>query len=162
MVKKEPWNCMALKETPEERALASLSVEGQIARDKVLAQSIAIKHDEGKAPWGLLPFDTLNEILKVLTFGAQKYSARNWEKGFQYDRVFNAVMRHLTTWWQEGTPDPETGKSHLTHAACGILFLLTYEVRGLTGLDNRPCRKTNEGDTQNESPKTTLLGYNKK
>jgi len=99
---------------------------------------VPVKTDIDKPRWSLLPFKALNEIVKVLTFGAIKYEVDNWRKGngFNYDRVFSATMRHLTSWWEGEDKDPETGLSHLAHAGCNILFLLEYELTGL-GNDNR-------------------------
>lgn len=95
------------------------------------------KDDQGKPRMELLPGDALNEIAKVLTFGAAKYEDRNWERGMKWGRPFGALMRHMWAWWQGEDKDPETGLSHLAHAACCILFLLSYELRK-TGEDDRP------------------------
>lgn len=90
-----------------------------------------------KEPWHLLPFDALQGIVKVLWYGAQKYAERNWEKGMAYSDVYGGVLRHLSSWWRREDKDPETNYSHLWHAGCGILFLITYEMRGI-GTDDRP------------------------
>lgn len=95
------------------------------------------KDDTGKLPYHLLPSDAVEEILKVLAFGATKYAPRNWEKGMAWSRPFSALMRHMWAWWRGERCDPETGLSHLAHAGCCILFLLSYEVRG-GGNDDRP------------------------
>lgn len=95
------------------------------------------KDDQGKPRMELLPGDALNEIAKVLTFGAAKYEDRNWERGMKWGRPFGALMRHMWAWWQGEDKDPETGLSHLAHAACCILFLLSYELRK-AGEDDRP------------------------
>lgn len=102
------------------------------------------KLDEGKLPWYLIPWDALIEIVKVLLFGASKYEERNWEKGINYDRLFAGVIRHLISWWNGETYDPETGLNHLAHACCGILFLLTYSIRGMYSFDNRPKTEATE------------------
>lgn len=100
-----------------------------------------IKHDHGKPPWDLIPWDAVHEIVLVLQFGAQKYGSRNWEGGLLYSRLFAAAQRHLTSWFQDHEDyDPETGISHLAHAACCCLFLLAFVVRGREDLDDRPCR----------------------
>lgn len=99
------------------------------------------KDDSQKDPWQLLPWDALRGIVKVLAFGANKYDARNWEKGMEWDRVWRAAIEHLTEWFQHGKPDPETGYSHLWHAGCCVLFLIAYELRGI-GTDNRPRAST--------------------
>jgi hypothetical protein len=95
------------------------------------------KFDDGKLPYDLLPGDAIEEIVKVLQFGAVKYGERNWEKGMKWNRPFAALMRHMWAWWRGEGKDPETGLSHLAHAGCCILFLLSYTLRGL-GEDNRP------------------------
>ena len=102
-----------------------------------------VKHDEGKLPWDLMPYDALKEVVKVLLFGMKKYSARNWESGIVYSRLYSAAIRHLTAWFQEREDlDPETGLSHLAHASCCILFMLAFVVRGASNfyknLDDRP------------------------
>ena len=78
-------------------------------------------------------------IAKVLAFGADKYSERNWEKGMVWSRPFSALLRHITAWWGGEDKDEETGYSHLWHAGCCILFLIAFEIRGI-GLDDRPER----------------------
>ena len=102
----------------------------------------AIKHDEGKIPVQLLPFDSLFEISKVLGHGAEKYEPRNWERGLEWDRIFRATLTHLWLWWMKadvgkGPGIDESGFSHLTHAGCNILFLIAHEKRKI-GEDNRP------------------------
>jgi hypothetical protein len=94
------------------------------------------KDDFGKLPWHLLPPDAVEEILKVLAFGQSKYGARNWEQGMAWHRPFGALMRHMWAWWRGEKADPETGLTHLAHAGCCILFLLSYELRQI-GVDDR-------------------------
>ena len=94
------------------------------------------KDDDNKLPWHLLPPDALEEILRVLQFGAVKYEPRNWEKGMAYSRLFSALMRHCWAWFRGERLDPETKLHHLAHAACCVLFLLTYELRSI-GKDDR-------------------------
>ena len=95
------------------------------------------KDDSGKTPWHLMPPDALNQIAQVLEFGANKYGDRNWERGMNWSRPFSALMRHMWAWWRGEDRDPETGLSHLAHAGCCILFLLTYQGHA-TGKDDRP------------------------
>jgi hypothetical protein len=96
-----------------------------------------VKHDLGKLPWHLLPPDAVEEVVKVLAFGATKYGERNWEQGMAWHRLFAATLRHLWAWWRGEEADPETGLSHLSHAACCVLFLLAYQSRGI-GEEDRP------------------------
>lgn len=95
------------------------------------------KFDQDKVRYDLLPIDALEEISKVLTFGAKKYSDRNWEKGMDYSRLYRGALGHIWYWWRKNDLDPETGLSHLAHAGCCVLFLLSYMLRK-TPNDNRP------------------------
>lgn len=95
-----------------------------------------VKFDEDKVRMELLPPELLVGTAQILTFGAEKYGVRNWEGGMDWSRVFGALMRHMWAWWKGENLDPETGHSHLKHAACCIAFLMAYEERG-TGKDDR-------------------------
>lgn len=96
--------------------------------EKATAVPQAIKYDAGKLDWSLIPWDSVEEILKVLEFGKQKYSSWNWAtgEGFKYTRVFNSLVRHLFAWIRGEDVDPESGLSHLAHAGCNIFFLLYF------------------------------------
>lgn len=95
------------------------------------------KDDEGKTRFDLINPDFLFALSDVLTYGANKYGARNWEKGMKWSRVFGALMRHMWAWWKGERYDSETNLSHLAHAAACIMFLVAYEMRQM-GEDDRP------------------------
>lgn len=106
--------------------------------------SEGLKDDQDKVRMELLPPELLIGTAKVLTFGAKKYTDRNWELGTKWSRVFGALQRHLWAWWGGERFDTETGYSHLWHAACCLAFLIAYEARK-TGTDDRPsaaCERT--------------------
>lgn len=94
------------------------------------------KHDSGKVMLELLPFESLEQIAQVLTFGAKKYAAHNWRGGFAWSRLLGACLRHLFAWARGQDNDPESGLSHLAHAGCCILFLIAHVVNGY-GEDDR-------------------------
>lgn len=99
--------------------------------------TVGVKYDSNKSRYDLVPPESLEAVVQVLTFGADKYGDRNWEGGLSYGRVFAACMRHLWAWWKGEATDTESGLPHLAHAACCIFFLLAYEARD-TGEDDRP------------------------
>lgn len=101
------------------------------------------KDDHGKLPYHLLPPELMEATAAVLDFGAGKYGERNWERGMAWSRPFSALMRHMWAWWRGYDKDPETGMSHLWHAACCIAFLIAYESRG-AGTDDRPWERTDD------------------
>ena len=99
-----------------------------ITMESVRLYNEAIRHDEGKTNWSLMPFEALEEINKVLEFGATKYSANNWQEGtgFKYSRVLNSLLRHVFAFMRGEDKDPESGLSHMAHAGCNVLFILYY------------------------------------
>lgn len=60
----------------------------------------------------------------------------NWAKGFTWSRLIGAALRHLFAFARGEDRDPESGLSHLAHAGCCILFLITHE-RCKLGTDDR-------------------------
>jgi len=90
--------------------------------------NIGQKHDTGKARWDLLPYESVEYIVDVLTFGAEKYAPDNWKKvPDPMNRYFAAAMRHLVAHRKGEQLDPESCRSHLAHAACCLLFMLHFE-----------------------------------
>lgn len=85
-----------------------------------------LKFDDGKLRWDLLPLDCIEDLVKILTFGANKYGVNNWQK-VEEDRYFAALMRHLVASRLGELNDSESGLSHLSHAMCNVLFLLWIE-----------------------------------
>jgi len=119
---------------PREYPLKNM-VAGTTSEKKKLTEGA--KFDQGKPAFGLLAPELLFGVSEILEYGANKYAARNWEKGISYTRVFGGLMRHLWAWWGGEINDPETGKPHLWHAGCGLMFLIAYEARGMKEYDDR-------------------------
>lgn len=92
--------------------------------------------DEGKAPLALVPRSLLEAVSRVLEFGARKYKADNWRLGIEWRRVAGSLLRHTFAWLEGEDKDPESGLSHLAHAATNVAFLLEYE-RTHQELDDR-------------------------
>lgn len=96
------------------------------------------RNDQGKPLYSLLPTDALEGVTRVLTFGAKKYAERNWEKGMDWSRCFNSMMRHAWGYWRGEDLDPESGLPHVDHMVCNALFLAAYWRRpDLKGFDDR-------------------------
>ena len=92
--------------------------------------------DQKDARFGLIPPNALREVARVYGYGADKYDARNWEKGLPFGPVYDAAQRHLNSFNAGVDLDAESGLHHLAHAAFGILSLLEYTLTG-TGTDDR-------------------------
>ena len=91
------------------------------------------KADAGKTLAGvLLDFGhALEGVAKVGTMGAAKYSRGGWQQvpsGQQ--RYMDAALRHLLKHGQGETHDPESGLTHLSHAAWNLLAIAELDARG--------------------------------
>jgi len=87
-----------------------------------------LKYDEGKPDYTLIPWEALEEVVKVLEAGEKKYARNNWQKVEDADfRYLKAAFRHLISYAKGEQNDPETGLSHLAHACCCMLFLLHFD-----------------------------------
>jgi hypothetical protein len=108
---------------PTERL--TFTEEEEELRRKAKNGELGIKFDGEKLRWDLLPWEEVSEIVDILTFGAKKYADNNWQHvPNRRTRYFAASMRHLTKWFMGERLDPESGRNHLAHALCCILFLL--------------------------------------
>lgn len=112
-------------------------------RNTLLIKDEAVKSDEGKTDWSLVPFEALEGMANVLTFGAKKYAAWNWQLGggFKWTRVLASTFRHLFAFARGEDNDPESGLSHISHAQCNLLFLAYYiRNKGKDTKDDRNVR----------------------
>jgi hypothetical protein len=85
------------------------------------------KADAGKLDWTLVPWDALVPIVRVLEYGATKYERDNWLNVPDSTRRYTAaLLRHVLAYASGEEKDPDTGESHLAHAGCCLLFLLSH------------------------------------
>lgn len=98
----------------------------------------ATKHDSGKPHYSLIPPEALDGLARLYTMGAQKYDARNWEKGMAYSRLYDAMQRHAQKWFSREDHDQEDGQHHLLSAIWCAMALYTYQARPGIGTDDRP------------------------
>lgn len=87
------------------------------------------KFDGGKLQYGLLPPLALKATVDVLTFGAEKYEPDNWKVvPDSKRRYFDALQRHVWAWKEGEQIDPESGRHHLAHALCCLMFLYEHDI----------------------------------
>lgn len=92
------------------------------------ANQKGIKFDSNKARWSLVPEGVMEEVVQVLEYGAAKYAPDNWKHVPEATtRYYDAAMRHIDAWWRGEAEDGETGRSHLAHAICCLMFLQWLE-----------------------------------
>ncbi len=86
------------------------------------------KFDEKKLRYDLIPPVVLEELAKVLTYGAEKYGDHNWKNLDNFEeRYYSALMRHIQAHRKGEKNDKESGLSHLSHAFTNIAFLIFKE-----------------------------------
>lgn len=98
------------------------------ARIAVLEKAEGVKYDTGKPRLELISPIAMEELGKVLAYGAQKYADRNWEKGMAWSRIVGSLLRHLFAYMRGERVDKESGCSHLSHVLCNAHFLVHYEA----------------------------------
>ena len=84
----------------------------------------SLRYNTGKPDYSLIPLASLKEAAKVLEYGATKYARDNWRKPTNWSVSYACLMRHMAAWQSGEDLDPESGFSHLGHAACNILQML--------------------------------------
>ncbi len=115
---------------------------------------LSMRFNKGKLNWGLFPMTAAGEVVKVLMYGARKYTVGNWQKGCPWVETWESAMRHMILWRDGEDIDPESGCHHLAHVCCNMLFLLWYWPRKV-GQDDRKEQILREGREEVNATKTT-------
>jgi hypothetical protein len=85
--------------------------------------SLGDRKNDGKLKWSLVSMTALEPMVKVLMFGAEKYSSHNWKKGLKYSEISESLQRHLNAFMEGENNDPESKLSHVGHILCNAMFL---------------------------------------
>lgn len=85
-----------------------------------------LRFNEGKLRYDLVQADAHEGMVRVLTFGANKYADRNWEKGMKWSYVLSSLKRHIAAIERGEDYDKESGLLHADHVACNAHFLSGY------------------------------------
>lgn len=87
-----------------------------------------VKDDGGKLRYDLLPWKAIDGLIRVLTFGARKYSPNGWRTvPNAKERYEAALLRHLSAIKRGEKIDPESGLRHIDHILCNVTFLAELE-----------------------------------
>lgn len=94
------------------------------------------KNDDKKAPVHFLHRSFIEGTALAQGFGAKKYGDWNFTKGIAYTRLINAAMRHIIAFMWGEDNDPESGLSHIDHAAAN-LNMLKFMISEKSDMDDR-------------------------
>jgi hypothetical protein len=86
--------------------------------------------------YDLIPTEALATVAKLYGFGAKKYAAHNWRRGYEWSKSYAAMRRHDAEFWRGVDIDPETGLPHLAAVVFHALTLLTF-MEEQKGFDDR-------------------------
>lgn len=106
-------------------------------KEEIAASERAVKFDEGKPRFDLIPVFPLFQLAELFAIGAKKYADRNWEKGTEWSRIYRALLSHTFKFWGGEDYDPVDGQHHLASVAWCALVLLEF-TQTHPELDNRP------------------------
>lgn len=99
-------------------------------------KDLATRHNEGKLKWSLVDFKSLEPMVRVLEFGAEKYEVDNWKKGLKVTEVCESLLRHVHALMRGDNEDNESGLPHVGHILVNAMFL-SYMIDNKPELDDR-------------------------
>jgi|SRR5690606_27084434 len=138
--------------------------------------NLGSRYNQGKLEWSLVDFSALEPMVRVLMYGAHKYTIfekedgtqvkgseitpeeakelkivssgkNNWKKGLPITEILDSLLRHITSLLNKEDIDSESLLPHTGHILCNALFL-SYMSEKRSDLDNREGIKINN-DTNN-------------
>jgi Domain of unknown function (DUF5664) len=143
---------IALNEALEEVYVGSQDKYELVNNNKSIPEQSnkGTKFDSEKPPLSIIPTDALVGMANAFNYGAKKYSRNNFRNGIEYTRLVDACMRHLSSWVEGESVDPESTLSHVDHAMASLAMLKFMEV-------NKP-----EMDDRWKNPETQKVDGSKK
>jgi len=100
----------------------------ELSKNETQDSVIGQKNDDDKPDWSLMPAGIIRQLVKVLTFGANKYAINNWKHVKDAEnRYYAAAIRHIEEWREGRLNDDESGLHHLAHAICCLIFLIWFD-----------------------------------
>lgn len=101
------------------------------------------RFNEGKPRWGLVHFESLVPMIRVLEFGAKKYAPENWKKGLDLREILESMQRHLAALMDGEETDKESGISHMGHIQCNAMFYNYHKSKQLKNIQTNGENKRN-------------------
>ena len=112
-------------------------------------KSTAVRFNENKPQLSYIldAPNAMEGMVRVLEFGAIKYSRGNWKKGFPLSTVIDSMLRHLMKYQngedldlnKDGKADKDhSGLPHVDHIMCNAMFLSELSKTNPELWDDRP------------------------
>ena len=88
-----------------------------------------------KIPSHLVPFELIAAAAVAFNYGAEKYAARNFEKGFPLSSLLNSVDRHTRDMMAGEVMDADSGLPHYCMLAASVGMLCHNIMQGVVVYD---------------------------
>lgn len=91
-----------------------------------------------KVPFSTIPSGPIAELGLAMLEGARKYGRHNYRAiGVRTSVYYDAVLRHLTAFWEGQDVDPDSGVAHITKAIACLVVLRDSQLMENV-VDDRP------------------------
>lgn len=87
-----------------------------------MEENKGLRYNEGKRKWSLVHFKSLEPMIEVLEYGANKYAPKNWQKGLDKSEILESLQRHVAKLFDGENIDQESGLHHIGHIMCNAMF----------------------------------------
>lgn len=92
----------------------------------------------GKVPFSVIPSGVLGELGCAMLEGGRKYGRHNYRvAGVRGSVYYDALMRHMTAWWEGEDIDPDSGVHHVVKTIATLFVLRDSQLQG-NWVDDRP------------------------
>lgn len=93
----------------------------------------ALRYNAGKPDYTLMDFKSMLPMIKVLDYGAKKYTVKitgqgevsgreNWKLPMAPKEILKSMLRHVAALSDGEELDPESGLPHIGHIMCNAMF----------------------------------------
>lgn len=93
-----------------------------MTKEEIKASDTGLRFNQGKVRWSLMHFKSMEPMIRVLEYGAQKYDDHNWKKGLNPVEVLECLQRHVAALMDGEDTDKESGLPHIGHVLCNAMF----------------------------------------
>lgn len=108
--------------------LRNISLADEVKTSEEVRTTSSTGGQKGVKPekHSLIPVEALDIMARLYGFGAQKYAAHNWRKGYDWSKSYDSLIRHASAFWRGEDIDEETGLPHLAGAAFHCFTLMVF------------------------------------
>jgi hypothetical protein len=92
--------------------------------------SKAKRYNQDKPDWTLLDYHALEEVVKVMTFGKEKYGKDNWKGELDdINQHIESAFRHLVAMKEGEKYDEESGELHAAHLIANMMMYIHHLLK---------------------------------